>query len=295
MKILVFGGRGLIGSRFIELNSQFFEFSAPSSKEVDISNINEIENAFKSFDPAVVINFAAYTNVEESENQKGDEEGICFRVNASGAKNIAQICKVTGKHLVHISTEYVFDGSKESGAYSEEDTPNPINWYGQTKYYGEEFVRGSGCSFLIARLSMPYSANYEFKKDLARFFFEQLKSGNSIKAIEDQNITPIFADDIANALKVLIDNNSSGIYNLSSKNSLTPLDFVKKIAEIFDLNNQLISPIKFEEYNKSKRAKLLKNSWLNSGKFAKEFGDNILHTVEEDLALFKSQTKELTD
>ena len=288
-KILVLGGSGLVGSRFITLNNQIFDIKAPEASAVDILNKDQILKVTETFDPDIIINFAAYTKVEEAEAQKGDENGICFQINAIGAKNVAAVCKISNKHLIHISTEYVFDGTKESSPYIEEDKPNPINWYGKTKQIGEQYVLESGCKGTIVRISMPFSSHYELKKDVARFFLEQLKAGNQVKCIEDQRITPTLVNDIADALKVLSENKAEGIYHISSKDSVSPVEFAKTIAETFQLDYSLINSISLDKYNQNKKAKLLKYSWLNPAKFNKEFGGAILHTVEEELILFKQE------
>lgn len=288
-KVLAFGGSGLVGSKFIDLHSSTFEIKAPDAKEVDILNKDQIAKAVKQFNPDSIVNFAAYTNVEEAENQKDDQKGICFQVNAMGAKNIAEVTKDFGKHLIHISTEYVFDGTKVDSPYTETDKPNPINWYGMTKLAGEQSVLESGCKSIIMRISMPFSSHYELKKDVARFFLEQFKMGNQIKAIDDQRITPTLVNDIADALKVFLQNQSLGLYHVSSRDSVSPLEFVKTIAETFHLDYSLISSLKLDEYNKNKKAKLLKYSWLNPTKFEREFGDDILHTIEESLIIFKQE------
>lgn len=288
-KILIFGGAGLVGSRFIDLHSQNFEITAPDVSSLDILNKDQILKTLEEINPDTVVNFAAFTNVEGAEDQKGDKEGVCFQVNVKGAKNVAEAVQSFGKHLIHISTEYIFDGIKSVSPYTEEDKPNPINWYGQTKYFGEQFVLESGCLAIVARICMPFRAFYELKKDVARFFLEQLKLGKPIKVIEDQRVTPTLVDDIASAIKILIESNSSGLYHISSIDSVTPLEFAKIIAEVFKLNYSLISPISLDAYNKEKKAKLLKFSWLNPAKFEKEFGEGILHTVKEGLVTIKKE------
>ena len=288
-KLLVFGGSGLVGSKFIQLHSQAFEIKAPIATEVDILNQDQLLKFVQDFEPDTIINLAAYTQVESAEAQKGDKDGVCYQINAIGAKNVADVCRELNKKLIHISTEYVFDGTKESSPYTEEDKPNPINWYGQTKYAGEQFVSESGCASTIARICMPFSPFYELKKDIARFFLGELQNGRQIKAIEDQRVTPTLVNYIVNALKVLIESETKGLYHISSTDSVTPLEFAKTIAEIFGLDYSLISSVKFEDYNKDKKAKLLKYSWLNPTKFEEQFGEGILHTVIEGLILFKKE------
>lgn len=289
MRVLIFGGSGLVGSKFINLYSKNFDISAPDASSVDILNKDQVTKVTQEFNPDVVINFAAYTQVEQAESQKDDQNGICYLINAIGAKNVAQVVKEFDKKLIHISTDYVFDGTKLWSPYTEEDKPNPINWYGQTKYFGEQFILGSGCLATIVRICMPFSAFYEIKKDIARFFLEKLQKGEEIKAIEDQRITPTLVSDIAAALKILIEADPNGFYHVSSTDSVSPLEFAKTIAETFKLNYSLISPISFDEYNKTKRAKMLKFSWLNPTKFEQEFGEGILHTIEEGLVVFKKE------
>lgn len=288
-RVLIFGGAGLVGSRFIELSTPILEINSPSANQADILNRDQISKATEEFNPDIIINFAAYTNVEEAEKQKGDRDGICFKVNAMGAKNVAEIAKKFDKHLIHISTEYVFDGTKKTSPYVEEDKPNPVNWYGVTKWQAEELILDSDSKSTIVRISMPFSANYELKKDVARFFLTQLKDKKLIEAIKDQLITPTLVDDIANALVLLLNSHSLGIYHICSKDYMTPLEFAKTIAKTFKLDYSLVGSIALEEFNRNKKAKMLKYSWLNPAKFEKRFGDQVLHTIEEALVIFKQE------
>lgn len=288
-KVLVFGGAGLVGSKFIQLHSSKLEIKSPPAGEVDVLNKLQLAKAIVDFNPDSIINFAAYTNVEQAENQKEDKEEICYQVNAVGAKNVAETAKQFDKQLIHISTEYVFDGTKETAPYTEEDKPNPINWYGKTKLFGEQFILETDCNFCIVRISMPFSSYYKLKKDVARFFYQTLKNKQKVQVVEDQRITPTIVSDIANALKILVENRAEGFYHVSSKDFVTPLGFVKTMVEMCGFDYSLVESIKLEEYNKSKKAKLLQYSWLNPAKFEKEFGDQILHTVEEGLGIFKKE------
>lgn len=288
-KILVFGGSGLVGSKFIELYHKDFKINAPDVSQVDILNKDQVLKAVEQFNPDAVLNLAAFTNVEAAESQKGDKGGMCYLINAIGAKCVAEVCQEFGKKLIHISTEYVFDGTKSESPYTEEDKLSPINWYGQTKYFGEQFVLESECFATIVRICMPFTPFYALKKDIARFFLDELKNRKNIKAIEDQWVTPTLVLDIANALKIIIESDSSGLYHVSSTDSVTPLEFAKNIAEVFQLDYFLIDSISLDEYNKGKHAKLLQYSWLNPTKFEEQFGEGILHTVEEGLILFKKE------
>lgn len=279
----------MVGSKFIQKYDQDFEIKSPDISEVDILDKDQLKKTAQDFTPDVVINFAAFTNVEAAEDQKGDKEEICYQINAIGTKNVAEVCRELDRQLIHISTEYVFDGTKEESPYTEMDEPNPINWYGTTKLFGEDFVLESLCKSTIVRISMPFSSFYIEKKDIARFFLEKLEGRRKITAIEDQRITPTIVSDIASALNSFVLSGSLGLYHVSSTDSVTPLEFAKTLAEIFKLDYSLISSLSLDEYNKEKKAKLLKYSWLNPTKFEREFGDEILHTVEGGLVIFKKE------
>lgn len=294
-KTLVFGGSGLVGSKFIELYHKDFEINAPDASLVDILNKNQVLKAVEQFSPDAVLNFAAFTDVEAAESQKGNKEGICFLINAVGAKTVAEVCGEFGKKLIHISTEYVFDGTKSENPYTEKDKPSPVNWYGQTKYFGEQFVLESGCFATIVRICMPFSPFYALKKDIARFFLDQLRAGNEITAVEDQKITPTLVIDISFALAELVKAEAQGIYHVCSTSGTTPFEFAKLIARQFSLDVNLVKPVSFDAYNKNKEGKLLKNSWLDSIKFVTEFGDGILHTIEESVGLFKTLSGQTVD
>jgi dTDP-4-dehydrorhamnose reductase len=287
-KILVLGGSGMVGSRFIQLLSSKYDFNAPNSDQIDVLDKTALEN-FLSKDADVVINFAAFTNVQKAEEEKDNKDGLVYKLNAQAVKDIAEICKVQGKYLVHFSTEYVFDGQKKDAPYDEDDKPAPINWYGMTKLFGEQFLLESGTEALLVRISMPFCANYSEKADIARKFVQFLTEGREIQAINDVKITPPFIDDLVQALDKLIEGRSNGIYHLGPTDSVSPYQFVKLIAQVFNLDDSKVSEISYKEYTKGINSTLLKNSWLSSEKFRKEFDEGILKTVEEEIIELKNQ------
>jgi len=289
LKILIFGGSGLVGSRFVELYEEHFDLIVPAEAEVDLLNKEQLKDSVLKSDTDIILNFAAFTDVGKAEVEKGDQTGLVYKLNALAVKNLADLCKDLAKHLVQISTEYVFGGDKSGGLYNEKDEPKPINWYGQTKYFGEEFVQNSGCFYTIIRISMPYRAQFEGKKDLARTFLEMLQEGREIFGCTDVINTPTFIDDIAQGLKLILEKEPGGILHIASVDSISPYNFARSIAEKFNLNETLVKPITFEEFIKGRPAALLKNSGLDSLKFRKEFSKEILHTVDEGLKIFQKQ------
>lgn len=237
---------GLVGSRVVELLKDRYEFDF---SDVDITDRSLILKKIKSSDAQIVLHLAAKTDVDGCELDKSlRKDGKAWKVNVEGTRNVADACFETNKKLIYISTDFVFDGTRE--AYSEEDTPNPINWYGQTKYEGEKIVRRASCPWLIVRFAYPYRANFG-KLDFAREILERLQMGKKIKGITDHIFTPTFIDNIAFALDVLIGNNSRGIFHVVGDQSLTPHDAGLLIAKTFNLDQNLIS--------KSTRAEFFKD------------------------------------
>jgi len=287
MKILALGGSGLVGSRFIDLYSDKFEITSPTHGELDILNANELSEIVKRTQPEVVVNFTGYTNVDEAEQEKDNLSGLAYKLNAMAVGNLAKICAENQTHLMHLSTDYVFDGTKDS-PYIETDKPNPLNWYGRTKRLGEEEILSINLDFTIARPEMPYASRFLKKSDIARTFLKMLEDKKEINAVSDQKITPIYVDDLVNALAMIVEKKPKGIYHLASTDHTTPYDLAIMIADKFNLSKENINPVLLSEYNQTRPAKRPQNSYLNVSKFETEFGKGILKTVAESVDEFKS-------
>lgn len=247
MKILGTGLNGLVGSRVVELLSSKYEFESVSrSTGVDIQDPESIRSAIETSNADVILHLAAKTNVDGCEEDRAaGKDGEAWKINVDGTRNVTEAVREFGKKLIYISTDFVFDGKKE-GQYSEEDEPNPICWYGETKYEGEKVVESFEGS-IIARIAYPYRADFE-KKDFVRAIKARLESGGEVKAVEDHNFCPTFIDDIARALDVLIEKNASGIYHVVGSQTLTPYDAALLIADKFGLDKNLISSTTRAEY-----------------------------------------------
>lgn len=247
MKILGTGLTGLVGSRVVELLKDTHEFqNISTSTGVDITNATQVEEAISTSDAQVVIHFAAKTDVDGCENDKAlGVEGDAWKINVEGTRNVANAVSKAGKKLIFISTEFVFDGKKEF--YTEEDIPNPVNWYAHTKYEGEKIVQSLTTPWIISRPAYPYRAAFE-KKDFVRAIMGRLESGGKIMGVTDHIFTPTFIDDIAYALDSLLKENASGIYHVVGSSSLSPYDASRKIAEVFGLDVSLIEPTTREEF-----------------------------------------------
>ncbi len=297
-KILVTGSTGLVGSRFITLTKNEFDIQTIGRENVDtkidLTSQREVENSIKNSDVKTVVNFAGFTNVDKAEEEKDDVTGEVYTINTLLPLWLAAACKDSGKSLIHISTDFVFDGLKEDAPYTEEDVPEPVDsWYAKTKYLGEQNVKqgfGDKKNFVIARIAYPYSANYEKKLDFARIIIEKLAAGDEYFGITDQKITPIMVDEIARALSLLINTSASGIYHVAgkfTKGYISPFDFAKHLAKVMELDLTLIKPITFEEFSKKRTTLRPQHTWLNSNKI-RQLGMNF-SDLENALDAFKKQ------
>ena len=188
-------------------------------------------------DAVTVLHLAAFTDVNGAWSQNKDQNGLCFQLNVTGTQNIVNLCKKYGKYLIHISTDYVFDGTKE-GKYLETDTSSPIEWYGETKYLAEKVVLDSGIKAAILRLAFPYRASFEPKKDIVRQLINDLNVCKLYPQWTDHFTSPTYIDDIAVAVRNFIDNQYTGIYHCSRSSAQSPFDMCQLIAEVFGLINR---------------------------------------------------------
>lgn len=285
--IIATGLSGMVGSRFSELFSDDFSFvNLDLSQGIDITDSHQVDRILSAHHPTTVIHLAAFTDVSRAYQEKGDKNGLVYRVNTLGSKNIAQACRKYHHYLIHISTDFVFDGQKTT-AYTEADQPKPIEWYGQTKLWAEQEVEQSGCQFVIARLSFPFRAHFEPKKDLVRNIIDKLRNNSLYPMFTDQVITPTFIDDICQALKVFINKQPSGIYHLVGSTSITPYDLAQKIAQVFNLKAD-IKKGSFKEYLKKDPRPRQQYLKLSNAKLKKDFNIS-MKTIASALEELKNQ------
>lgn len=253
-KIIGTGLSGLVGSRVVELLGGSYAFEDISRKTgTDITDEGAVLSRLEESDAPWIIHMAAYTNVDGAEEQKNlGEESDAWKINVLGTKNVVKAAEATGKKVIYISTDFVFDGeSTPKGGYTEEDIPSPVNWYAMTKYEGEKQVQASMAPWLIIRIAYPYRATFE-KNDFMRAIKNRLSQGLAIKAIDDHRFCPTFIDDIALALEKLIKDDATGIYHAAGEESLSPYDAALEIAQTFGLDASLIGRTTRAEYFQGK-------------------------------------------
>ena len=281
------GLSGMVGSRLVEIYQEKYNFvNLDITTNVDITNQDQVNQALSAHQPTTVIHFAAFTDVSKAYEQKGDQAGLVYQVNVVGTKNIATACHQFGHRLIHISTDFVFDGQKNQ-AYTELDAPSPIEWYGQTKYMAEQEVLASGCHSVIARLAFPFRANFPSKLDLVRNILEKLKTNSLYPMFSDQIITPTFTDDLCLALDIFISKKPTGIYHLVGSTSISPYKLAQKISQIFAIKAD-IKPGSFKEYLKKDPRPRQQYMTISNQKLTKDFNLK-MQTLDQALETLKSQ------
>ncbi len=284
--ILGTGLTGMVGSRIVQLLEKKYEFENLSYETgLDITNKEQVKNAVFNSKAKIILHLAAKTDVDGCEKDRPlGKNGDTWLINVEGTRNLLEAAQKTKKKFIYISTDFVFDGEKED--YSEEDKPNPINWYGLTKREGEKIVQKSGLPYLICRLAFPYRANFVPKKDLIRGLLAKLKNHEELKMVSDQFITPTFIDDIVMAIDGLIVKKAEGIFHVVGSSSHTPLEIAQLLAEIFSLDKSLIKGIDRKTYYQNKAPRpfslRLKNDKLKKLKVE-------MLTLERGLVAMKGQ------
>lgn len=254
MKILGTGLTGLIGSRTIELLSDFSFTSISRKKGADIVDKNSLIPFFDSFEGDWVLHMGAKADVDSCETDRDlGVQGEAWRINVIGTQNMAELAAEYNKKLIYISTDFVFDGEKPEGqGYIEEDRTRPINWYGETKFQGEQKIKEVGGEYLILRIAYPYGLSSAPKKDFVRSIAERLKEGKPINGISDHIFVPTYIDDIAYSLHTLISQNTLGTFHLVGSEALTPYDASLLIANAIGINPEVIGKTTRAEYFKGK-------------------------------------------
>lgn len=265
MKILGIGLSGLVGSRVAELLAPKHTFENIGLETgIDITKKESISHVIQSSDSQIVLHLAAKVDVDGCEKDKDKGvNGDAWKINVIGTKYVVEACKKSQKKIIYFSTDFVFDGENppEDG-YSEEDTPNPINWYAKTKYEGEKMIQGSNLNWIIARLAYPYRAHFP-RLDFVRTVIASLKKNQTLKMVTDHTITPTFIDDVASAIDALITNNAYGIYHLVGSEYVTPFDAGLKIADTFNLPKNLVKKTTRTQYFKNRATRPFKLTLKN--------------------------------
>ncbi len=292
-KVIVTGLSGLLGSEMARMAGNKFELvNVDITEGIDITDYRQLaEVVARHADATAVVHLAAFTDVSRAYGETGDEHGLCYRVNVVGTRNISRICSEHNLHLIYVSTDFVFEGSKE-GEYTEEDDPNPIEWYGRSKLEGEEAVR-TGRSWTIVRTGFLYVSGTAPRPDLVRNIHNKLAAGQQTQLFTDQIVTPTFGDDMVRGLLLLArERPSSELFHVVGSTALSPFELGLKIADTFGLDRDLVRPSSLAEYlekDPRPRQKSLRMSNAKWTEFAAEHGLTRPLTIDEGLARVRDE------
>src|SRR3990170_433172 len=247
MKLLITGASGLYGSKLAELakDEQFQVYAVHNQHEtaygvpiqLDISDEKQVQKVFKTVNPEVVVHAATLTDVDKCELNKE----LAWKINVEGTRNIALAAEANKAFLMHISTDYIFDGEK--GHYIETDLPSPINYYGLTKLKAEEQVKAIISEYCIVRTSVLYGATPSAGKvNFALWLLNRLRNKEPVRIVTDQWNSPTLNTSLAEMTLEIIERKLTGIYHLSGATRLNRFEFSNLLAKTFSLDASLIIP-----------------------------------------------------
>ncbi|MFM9076564.1 MAG: SDR family oxidoreductase [Bacteroidota bacterium] len=248
MKILITGSNGLLGQKLTALlgnhphhalvrTSRAPQEGAPGEwHPMDITDANSVKSVIDAVNPDAVIHAAAMTMVDDCEQQRE----ACWKANVDGTQNVLQACSEIGAHVIHVSTDFIFDGS--TGPLTEEAEPGPVNFYGESKLEAERLVMKYSGDWAILRTVLVYGLTPDrSRSNIVLWVKNNLEAGKPIIVVDDQWRTPTLAEDLAMGCLLAAEHHATGIYHVSGPEMLTPYDMAMQTAAYFGLDNSLIT------------------------------------------------------
>ena len=298
-KILITGSNGLLGQKLAALllprtdvellatsrgeNKLASVFPALPFASMDVTKREDVEMVVADFKPTHIIHTAAMTNVDQCETAR--EEAL--KLNRNAVAYLVEACEKHDVHLVHLSTDFIFDG--ESGPYDEEAVANPISFYGETKLMAEELVKKAKCKWAILRTVLVYGVVHDYgRTNIVLWVRDSLRAGKVIKVVDDQFRTPTLAEDLAMGCWLVVKHDAEGIYNISGREMLTPYQMALIVADYFKLDKSLIE--KADASTFSQPAKRPPRTGFIITKAENEIGYKP-HTFLEGIALVAGQAE----
>ena len=250
-KVIVFGSNGLLGQSLINKFSKDYNVVAASKTarkltikpgvpfhQVNIINRQEVDEFLHSERPDIIINAAAYTNVDGSETEKE----LCWNTNVRAVENIMDAAELFKPVVVQISTDYVFDGTK--GNYTETDAVNPMGNYARSKMAAENILTSGHLEYLIARTQVLYGFGRKVKLNFATWVISRLDNNKRIRVVNDQVGNPTYVDDLSESIFRLLEKKEFGLYHISGSEAVSRYEFARRIARFFEFNEDLLEKIK---------------------------------------------------
>ncbi len=297
-RYLVVGCNGLLGQKIVRMILEHYPDSTILGasvepevlftsdiqyRQMDITKIDSVRRVVREFRPTIIINAAAYTNVDKAEVQ----QDICWEINVTGVENLALEARTVGARIYHVSTDYVFSG--ENGPYRETDVPHPRGIYAKSKLAAEMAIEESGAVYFIGRTSTLFGMGENVRPNFVLWLISALKKNQEVTIVDDQIGNPTLADNLAEAFRVAIEKKATGVFHLAGRESIDRYSFAIKIAEVFNLNSGLIHRGKTSDLKQLAPRPL--NAALSVEKAQKEL-DVYLMSVEEELLELKRQLAE---
>lgn len=298
-KILITGSNGLLGQKLVyallkrkdvQVIATSLGINRLNSNEgyiyepLDITNKREVETVIRKHAPDVIINTAAMTNVDACETKREE----CWALNVTAVQNIADAVENSGAHLIHLSTDFIFDGEK-GRVYVETDQPNPKSYYALSKYESEKILEKSRIHWAIARTIIVYGiVDNMSRSNIVLWAKDALSSGQKINVVDDQFRSPTLAEDLAEGCILIADKNATGIYHLSGPDTMSILELVLKVADFWKLDRSLITPAKSDTLNQAARRP--PRTGFDITKAKRELG-YAPHSFEEGLEILDDQLR----
>lgn len=296
-KILITGSNGLLGQKLVQLlvHNAAIDLIGTSRGpnklaqvvpelhfiSLDVTEQQQVEKVLAVERPTHVIHTAAMTNVDECELK----QEACWKLNVTAVQYLVQACEKYQIHLVHLSTDFVFDG--EAGPYDEEAQPNPISYYGQSKLAAEQLLQQSKIKWTILRTVLVYGVAHDYgRTNIVLWVKSSLEAHKTIQVVTDQFRTPTLAEDLAMGCWLVVQHDATGIYHLSSRQTLTPYQMAVQVADYFNLNKSFI--IEADAATFSQPAQRPPRTGFDISKAEKALGFKP-HTFTEGIAVVASQ------
>ena len=249
--LLVTGANGLLGQKLVErlLEKGNFnvlatgrgrcrlpqEWTGYNYAQMDITDPYQIYEVFSKYKPKVIVHCASMTNVDQCETDRDE----CYAQNVKAVSHLVKACEINNTHLIHLSTDFIFDG--KNGPYKEDDLPNPINYYGETKLLSEEVVKKSSVDWSIVRTGLVYGITNDMSRsNIVLWVKGALENGKELQLVDDQLRTPTLAEDLAEGCILIAEKTATGVFNISGNDFLTPYDMALETASFFNLDESKI-------------------------------------------------------
>ena len=300
MKILVTGSNGLLGQKLVRLldADAGIDLVATARKQLsislgrgsfsilDITDKQDVIDCLQRHQPDIVINTAAMTQVDQCETDKE----ACWQANVTAVAYLVEACEKINAHLIHISTDFIFDGSH--GPLTEEEPAKPVNYYGESKLAGEQVVKRSSIKWTIIRTVLVYGITSDLSRsNIVLWVKNSLENRKEINVVNDQWRTPTLAEDLAMGCYLAAKEKATGVYHASGEEMMTPYDIAVKTAQYFKLDTSLIHATDSTKFKQPAARPLTTGFDITKAK--KQLGYKP-HTFTEGLAILADQIQQLS-